>query len=220
MPATTTLPFLWRFYTSHRPTLFRIWRAITMPPPARTRRGRMRSGSSWRMDSRSEWLPLTGEHEATTTLDLSWVPDTWWRLVTGQHQRDAPPRRVNRQSLGSLLFSQLMRDLKSGDALHRGECRVRRLSWTVGQLGRIQRMAPAYREQVALPVAGDAFVAHLRTWLDAIARATDQSFPDNECLRIENGAPVLTKLPRKGEPAKLRWLGKIIANRSSRSRHP
>jgi|SRR5919108_2182994 hypothetical protein len=30
--------FLWRFYASRRPTLFRSWRAIARRPPARTRR--------------------------------------------------------------------------------------------------------------------------------------------------------------------------------------
>lgn len=75
------------------------------------------------------------------------------------------------------------------------------------------QLAPAYSEQVSLPLAGDAFVAQLQTCLDAIARAPDQSFPENEGVRLEHGTPVLTKLPRKPEPAKLCWLEQTLAGR-------
>ena len=167
-------PFLWRFYASHRPMLFRIWRAL--PMKATSRDASLEHALAFILaheHSRSEWLPLTTEHTAQPTLDLSWVPETWWRLVTGQRAHDAPPRRVNRRHLEVCVWTQFMWDLKSGDAC-------------IGQL---------------------------RTWLDAIARTTNQSFPENDGVRLEHGAPVLTKLSRKGDPAKLRWLEQTIAAR-------
>ena len=75
------------------------------------------------------------------------------------------------------------------------------------------RMVPAYAEQVSLPSDAAAFVAQLRSWLESIPRSTHQSFPGHAGVRIENGEPVLTKLPRKDDPAKLRWLEKTIADR-------
>jgi TnpA family transposase len=48
-------------------------------------------------------------------------------------------------------------------------------------------------------------------WLESIARKTDESFPANEGVRIEQGAPVLSKLPRRAEPTALQWLEKEIA---------
>jgi TnpA family transposase len=207
-------PFLWRFYASHRPTLFRIWGAITMKTTSQD--ASLEHALAFILaheHSRSEWLPLMAEYTAQPTLDLSWVPDTWWQLVTGQRTRDAPPRRVNRRHLEVCVLTQLMWDLKSGDACIEGSAefadyREQLVSWD-----EYTQIAPAYGEQVSLPIAGDAFVAQLRDWLDAIARATDQSFPENEGVRLENGAPVLTKLPRRAEPAKLRWLERTIARR-------
>jgi hypothetical protein len=75
------------------------------------------------------------------------------------------------------------------------------------------RLAPTHSEQVSLPIAGDAFIGQSRNWLDAIAHATDLPFPNNEGVLLEQGAPVLTELPRKAEPAKLRGLEKTIADR-------
>jgi hypothetical protein len=36
--------------------------------------------------------------------------------------------------------------------------------------------------------------------LEAAAKRADDNFPANEYLRIENGEPVLKRLPRKPEP--------------------
>jgi hypothetical protein len=41
----------------------------------------------------------------------------------------------------------------------------------------------------------------------------NESFPSNENVRIEDGEPVLSKVPRKAEPAALRGLEKKIADR-------
>jgi TnpA family transposase len=207
-------PFLWRFYASHRPTLFRIWRAITMRTTSQD--GSLEHALAFILaheHSRSEWLPLTGAPPGGTTLDLTWVPEAWWRLVTGQHQHDAPPRRVNRRHLEVCVWTQLMWDLKSGDACIEGSAefadyRAQLVTWD-----EYLRMAPAYSEQVSLPGTGDACVGQLQHWLDSIARTTDQSFPANEGIRLEHGSPVLTKLPRKAAPAKLHWLEKTIAHR-------
>jgi TnpA family transposase len=207
-------PFLWRFYVSHRPVLFRIWRAIPMKTTSQDTSLEQALAFIFAHEhSRSEWLPLTAEHPGMTRLDLSWVPETWWPLVTGQRTREVPPKRVNRRHLEVCVLTQLMWDLKSGDACIEGSAafadyREQLVSWD-----EYMQLAPAYSEQVSLSLAGDAVVAQLQAWLDAIARATDQSFPENEGVRLEHGAPVLTKLPRKPEPAKLRWLEQTLAGR-------
>jgi len=81
-------PFLWRLYASHRPTLFRIWRAITMKTPARTRRWSARWRSSWRMSTAVGMAALTREHTGGTTLTSRGCPRAV-RLVTANSIRDA-----------------------------------------------------------------------------------------------------------------------------------
>ena len=48
-------------------------------------------------------------------LDLAWIPDGWWRLVTGERTRGAYPERVDRQHFEACVFSQLLWDPKAGD---------------------------------------------------------------------------------------------------------
>ncbi len=57
-------------------------------------------------------------HDRLTTtaiLDLSWVPDKWWKLVTGSLNRNRMPAKVDRRHFEVCLFSQIVGELKSGD---------------------------------------------------------------------------------------------------------
>ena len=47
------------------------------------------------------------------------LPDTWWRLVTGSAKRE-PVDRVHRRFFELCVFTQMMWDLKSGDAAIEG----------------------------------------------------------------------------------------------------
>jgi hypothetical protein len=106
-----------------------------------------------------------------------------------------------------------MWDLKSGDAAIEGSAefsdyRQELISWD-----EYAQSAAPYCEQVSLPSDPAAFTAHARTWLESVAQHTDECFPSNESLRIENGEPVLSKLVRRSEPEQLRWLEKAVAER-------
>ena len=70
-----------------------------------------------------------------------------------------------------------------------------------------------YGAQVGLPVEGRAFVAHLQDYLARVAAETDRGFPNNEFLRIEDGEPVLGRLPRRKEPKDVKALERRIAER-------
>src|SRR3974390_1609603 len=60
---------------------------------------------------------------------------------------------------------------------------------------------------------GPFFFPGFRAQLEAAAKRADDNFPANEYLRIENGEPVLKRLPRKPEPEGLRRLDKQLAER-------
>jgi len=139
-------PFLWRFYATHRSTLFRIWRAIKMKTTSQD--SSLEKALAFIMEneqSRMEWLSL--KESGKPKLDLSWVPETWWRLVTGQNKRDLPPTRVNRRHLEVCVFTQLMWDLKSGDASVEGSAEFADYRDQLVTWDEYGRMAPAYAEQ-------------------------------------------------------------------------
>jgi len=156
-----------------------------------------------------EWLSAPKE----PCLDLSWMSEVWWRLVTEQRHHDEAPKRLHRRYFELCVFSQLMMELKSGDLCvpgsnHFADYRDQLISWE-----EYHRDIDAYGEMIGLPTDGAAFVAHMQARLSEIAQKTDQGFPDNADLRIENGEPVLRRPVKAATPSGLRNFEQLIADR-------
>jgi len=77
------------------------------------------------------------------------------------------------------------------------------VSWAEYDAGRV----------AGFPVDGPAFVAHVRAWLEDIARATDAAFPANKAVRIEDGEPVITRPVPAPMPEGLPELEVLLAAR-------
>ena len=201
---------LWRFYASHRQTLFELLDEIRLASTSRDTsivHALAFLRSHW--VSRRAWLDL----DPREPLDLSWVPEKWWKLVTGMSTRHRAPTRVDRRHFEVCLFSQVVAELKSGDLCIAGsdqfaDYRNQLVSWR-----EYERDVAGYGAQVGLPVESGAFVAHLKEHLTRIADETDACFTDNAALRIEDGEPVLGRLPRRKEPDDLKTLERLIAER-------
>jgi hypothetical protein len=91
-------PFLWRFYASHRSTLFRIWRAIQMKTTSQD--SSLEKALAFIMEneqSRTEWLSL--EESGKPKLDLSWVPEN----CGGSSPAGANETHHPRESIGGTL---------------------------------------------------------------------------------------------------------------------
>jgi TnpA family transposase len=197
--------YLWRFYQSHRSTLIRIWRALKFRSTTQeTSLGRALDLVLENETSRAEWLSLPGQWS-----DLDWVPDTWWRLVTGAAKRE-PVGRVDRRFFELCVFTQMMWDLKSGDAAIEGSREYAHYREQLISEEEAAEMTAAYQQEAGIPTDAKEFVSERRQWLTSIAQETDRLFPDNEALRIENGEPILTKLVRKKTPERLAWLEATI----------
>ncbi len=197
-------------YKSHRQTLFELLDEIRLATTSRDTTVADALAflrSNW--TSRRDWLEL----DPQSPLDLSWVPDKWWKLVTGSSNRNRIPTEVNRRHFEVCLFSQIVGELESGDLCIEGsdqyaDYRSQLVPWT-----EYARDVAGYGEQVGLPVEGRAFVAHLKDYLARIVAEADASFPANEYLRIEAGEPVLGRLPRLEEPQDVKELEQRIAER-------
>ena len=83
-------PFLWRFFKSHRATLFRLLQALEVK--AMTQATAFVQALRFLRENEpktGEWVPFPKlTEERTPGLDLSWMSEAWWRLVTQQHNRD------------------------------------------------------------------------------------------------------------------------------------
>ncbi|MEO0011626.1 MAG: hypothetical protein RLZZ535_15, partial [Cyanobacteriota bacterium] len=58
-----------------------------------------------------------------------------------------------------------------------------------------------------------AFVIHVKNWLLDITQTTDQSFPSNQSVRLEQGRPVLKRPKKKVDSKKLAQIESLIEER-------
>jgi hypothetical protein len=214
-------PFLWRFYKSHRAALFDLLQAIKLRSTSQDTALESAVQFALQYERRAgDWLPTveevpgeTGQPYLKPLLDLTWVPDTWWRLVAEQSAHTPFPEKVNRRHFEVCLFSQVMWGLKSGDLCIEGsdqfaDYREQQISWE-----EYQATVNDYGRMMGFPVTGAAFVNYMRDRLEARAQATDLAFPTNKSVRIENGEPIITKALARPIPPSLRALELLIAER-------
>ena len=202
-------PLLWRFYASHRQTLFKL--LDHLPLVSTSQDTTVEDAVAFlraHRTSKRDWLDLP-----TPPLDLSWISEKWWPLVTGMRTRKQTPHRVARRHLEVCVFSQVMSELLSGDLCIVGseqfaDYRTQLIAWED-----YHRTVEDYGIQVGLPVDSTAFITQMRTELETLATAVDSHFPANTAVRLVNGEPVLRRLTKRATPAGLKTLERLIAER-------
>ena len=150
-------------------------------------------------NSRSNTVSTAREGLDDAPLDLSFVSDAWWPLVSGSKARTVTAQ-VDRRMFELCVLFQVANDFKSGDLCIADSDRFRDyrlelLSWE--QVG--QELA-SYGEQAGIATEPKPFIAQLRKQLEDRGRATDKGFPDNRYLRFENGEPILTPVEAVPDP--------------------
>src|SRR6266478_3210313 len=62
--------------------------------------------------TRAARLPVRGEHDNTAArLALAWIPQRWWKAVTGQQRHEGPAETVDHRSLARCVLSWVMVEL-------------------------------------------------------------------------------------------------------------
>ena len=146
-------------------------------------------------------------------LNITWIPEKWWKLVTETSNRKNTPTHVDRRQFEVCLFSQVMTELKAGDICIEGsdkfsDYREQLVSWD-----EYDDMVGEFAEQVGLSLESSIFVQQLQSWLEQVASATDASFPSNKTVRIEDGIPKLSRLGRRPDIAQTKEVERLIADR-------
>ena len=209
-------PFLWRFYRSHRAILFQILKQVKLH--STTQDKSIEASIQFLIEhqgSRKDWLDTvkTEDNQTVQILDLDWIPQKWWQLITNQKTKKSYPDTINRRYFEMCVFSQVMWELKSGDLYVEdsdafADYRTQQISWAeyeanIDEFGRL----------VDLPTEPKAFVAHVKNWLLDITQETDQSFPNNQSVRLEQGRPVLKRPKKKVDSKKLAQIESLIEDR-------
>ncbi|URZ18570.1 hypothetical protein [Clostridium felsineum] len=211
---------MWRFYKSHRLAFINILKTIKIY--STTQNTSLEKSINFIVNNKItnkdfiDTIKIINKDKETEQrielLDITWIPDSWWKFVTRQNKKSSCIEKINRRHFELCLFSQIMIDLKSGDLYVEGssnfsDYRNQLISWE-----EYNNSIDLYSEQVGLPLKSDEFINHTKNWLQSEINETDKSFPTNQYLEIKNGEPILHKLKKKKEPSKLKFLETYIAD--------
>jgi hypothetical protein len=183
------LSFLPLFYSGRRSTLFLFLESVSLVSTTQDRT--LLDAIAFLLAHKglhSKWLaishvPLKDDLGSPNLLDLSFVTDKWWPLVTGNKDRGASVSCVDRRYFELCVFSNVMLELKSGDLCVPGSDQFSDYRKELISEDEFERGVALYGEQAGIPVEGPPFIARLRAQLEAAAKQADDSFPANEYLR-------------------------------------
>ena len=194
--------FVWKFFKPRRAEMLRILGKLQLASTSQDVSFERSVAFMLKNSHRqNDWLALKVKGEPALTLDdLVWIPEKWWKLVTGETKRETAPTRINRRQLEACVCLQMVSELKSGDLCvidsdaysdHRDE---------LVPMEECERTRSDYGEKVGLPVESAAFIAHVQTMLTEAARQADATYQDNAYFKIINGRPRLGRHEKKEMP--------------------
>ncbi|NPT60787.1 Tn3 family transposase [Paraburkholderia elongata] len=190
------LPFMLVPYRNQRSLLFQCLDVLPLRSSSQDRA--VLVALAWLQGSRNahrEYLLLTENDLANLPLD--WLPEKWGRAVF-PHGRDS--RMLHRRFFELGVFSQIMRELNSGDLYVEGSDRFDDYRMHQVSDEEFQRELPRYCEIVGLPTDGKSFAKDLRDRLNAALDETDANFPANDSIEFVDQELVIHKPDKEPEP--------------------
>lgn len=197
-------PLVWRFYRSHRSTLFRLITALQFSSTSNDKS--LIESLEFLIESENR----RGDHLEAAT-DLTFATDKWQRTVL--KTVDGLPV-FERKHFEVCVFSFLAQELKSGDIAVEGseeyaDYRDQLLDWND-----CEPLVGEFCAEVGLPANRTEFVARLQEELKNTAAAVDRNYPQNAALTIdEKGELILKKVTAREVSATARALETAIAER-------
>ncbi|MXQ52528.1 Tn3 family transposase [Shimazuella alba] len=212
--------FMWKHLKGHRSEMIRMLESLDLKSTNQNKG--LEQAISFLLENKNkkaEWIPITRldkkgknkeDWEWVPLVDLSWIPEGWWRWISPHRQRSIYPKKINRRHFEACVFYQIRDDLKSGDLCIEGsekyaDYRKQLVSWE-----EYRENLQTFCEQAGLPTTAQAFKKQVYTMLEKTARRVDSSFPKNKAVTIRDGEPFITKLKKKKTSPLLKAVRKRI----------
>ena len=194
--------FFWRYFKLRRSDLFRILEKLRLISTSQDKSfERALSFVLTNNRRHADWIQLDDKGSVTLRQeDLEWVPEKWWKLITGEYSNKVAITRINRRQFEVCVCRQLVQEIKSADICVLGSDAYSDFREQLLPIDECAKVLVEYGELVGLPVESHAFINHLRQQLALSAKVTDRNYLNNAFLNIINGRPRLTKLVKKPDP--------------------
>ena len=153
------------------------------------------------------------EIETISALDLSWIPDKWWKLVTNTNQRSVFVRSINRVYFEICLFSCASKGLRFEDLYVEKADKYNNSSKQLVTWEEYDIEIEQFCEKIGYSLNSEKFINNLNSLLGSTILRTDKSFPKNESVEIINGKIFIRKTRKKPDPPGLITIEKLITER-------
>lgn len=160
--------------------------------------------------SHKEWIELD-QDDLSIQPDLSLLSDGWFKAVTGfKNGKGVIIKKINRQYYEIAIFTVLMGDLSCSDAYVEGaftydDPNKQFITWE-----QFNEEVDGYCDLNKLQKEPIKFVGSLQAKLQSTAQKVDENYHSNPSLIIEQGLPILKKLPTRKEHPDLEKIRKMI----------
>ena len=213
--------FLWQYYKSNRKILFGILKICKIYSTNKDQS--LEKSITFLQENenkRADWLDIIkiknkgkSNEIRTELIDLKWIPEAWWKLITGKTNKKEIIYRIDRRYFEIFTFTQIMWELKSGDLFIVGadkysDYREQLVSWEEYDKGK-----ELFGQQVNLPVISKEFVLSLKSKMEKAIADTDKTFLDNQFVRIVNNEPIISKIEKIKYPEQKKEIESLIAER-------
>jgi len=207
-------PFLLPLYKTQRPLLFNCLELVNVK--STTNDQSLIQAIHLILEHRSshkEMLPLVEDDTTRKPINLHWIPEKWRKLVTGKTTQNSPVHKVHRKYFELCVFTQMMRELKSGDLYveeseRYNDYRDQLIDWETFEL-----QVSEYGEIVELPTQPKAFVENLKKLLTDTANQVDSHYPYNEYLDMTNDSIVIRKHIKSNKSEALSFVDQYISEK-------
>lgn len=211
------LPFMVPLYKKQRATLFRTINILSLA--STTEDKDLLKAFQFILkhkNRRTEFLCILSDPDSPSSknfLNIRWIRDKWWKLVTGKSTKTATVTHVNKLCFELCVFDRIAEELSTGDLFipyseSFDDYREQMITWEEYEAG----LEP-YCEEVGL-VAGDAaFTDALKEAMEDACLKADRRFPEDELVRIEKGKLVIGKPKSEDVPREIEALSNLLRER-------
>lgn len=209
--------FMWKYFKKPRKSFFKILRNFNIYSSSND--FSITSAIEFMLfhsSSNKEWIdPLSNRRKkgkkGPISIDFSWIPNNWWKLVTGKNKRDAFPARINRKYFEVCLCCIIAEELQNGDLYIDGSIEYADFRKELVSEEDAEKTRPEYVNIIGIPLDKSEFGFRLKDSLSATAQHTNDTFPENPDFTIHNNIPKLKRIiTLKKDEVKLKYLESLI----------
>jgi len=151
--------------------------------------------------------------ESKNIINIRWVREKWWKLVTGKVTKSAQITHVNKLAFELCVFVRIADELSTGYLFipyseTYDDYREQMISWE-----EYEKQLDSYCEEVGVVKGSTQFFSHLKNAMIEACTAADRAIPENEHVRIENGKLILGKSKAENKSPEIETIGALLRER-------